>query len=327
MGVAGIGWLDRLEGGVLGVVAGDALGLPVQFESREEVALHPVEGMRGHGTFDKPAGWWSDDGSLTLCTARSLAERGDLDVDDLAARFVRWYRDGETTPEGAAYDIGNATDRAMRNLLRGVPPLEAGPGGEYQNGNGSLMRILPVALFAAHLPPEVLVKRASDASRLTHSHARSRLACGLHALLAAELLRGAPPEAAYRALCATAETAVLACDAGFLAELPRFRRILDGGLASIPRDGIRGSGYVVDTLEAAIWCLLRTEDFRACALLAVNLGEDTDTVGAVAGGLAGVAYGAAGIPEEWIGALARADDVRGWARDFARAVPAPSAAP
>ena len=308
---------ERIVGGIVGVVAGDALGLPVQFRSREDVRRDPVAGMRGHGTFDMPPGSWSDDGSLTLSLTLALTESGD-DLAAIADRFVRWYRDGECTPFGEAYDIGNATDESMRRLMRGVPPLSAGSDGEWSNGNGSLMRILPAALYFARLPAAELVQRTSDISRITHAHPRSLLGCGLYARVAVDLLEGLSPDEAYRNLCALAPS--LFAGTALAAELPRYSRILDGRLATLEDAEIRSSTYVVDTLEAALWCLLTTADFAGAVRKAVNLGEDTDSVGAVTGGLAGLHYGLGGIPEEWRAALVRGDEVHDWTRAFAAAI-------
>ena len=309
---------ERIEGGLVGVVAGDALGLPVQFRSREDVRRDPIVGMRGHGTFDMPPGSWSDDGSLTLSLTLALTESGD-DLVAIADRFVRWYRDGECTPFGEAYDIGNATDESMRRLMRGVPPLSAGSDGEWSNGNGSLMRILPAALYFARLPAAEHVQRVSDISKITHGHPRSLLGCALYARVAVDLLEGLSPDAAYRDLCSLAPG--LFVGTALAAELPRYSRILDGGLAALEDKEIRSSTYIVDTLEAALWCLLTTTDYAGAVRKAVNLGEDTDSVGAVTGGLAGLHYGLSGIPEEWRAALVRGDEVHDWARAFAASVP------
>jgi ADP-ribosylglycohydrolase len=308
---------ERIVGGLVGVVAGDALGLPVQFRSREDVRRDPVLEMRGHGTFDMPPGAWSDDGSLTLSLALALTESGD-DLAAIADRFVRWYRDGECTPFGEAYDIGNATDESMRRLMRGVPPLSAGSDGEWSNGNGSLMRILPAALYFARLPSSEFIQRISDISRITHGHPRSLLGCSLYARFAVDLLEGLSPDEAYRNLCALAPA--LFAGTALAAELPRYARILDGRLAMLEDAEIRSSTYVVDTLEAALWCLLTTADFAGAVRKAVNLGEDTDSVGAVTGGLAGLHYGLGGIPKEWRAALIRGDEVHDWARAFAASI-------
>lgn len=173
---------ERVSGGLFGVVVGDALGLPIQFEARETVRKHPVTGMQGFGAFNLPVGSWSDDSSLTLCLLTSLSEKG-YDLEDIGQRFLRWYREGYLTPFGKAFDVGWTTEMAMERLEQGVPALEAGLKEERSNGNGSLMRILPAALFFAHDPDEALVRKVSDISRITHAHRRSQLACSLYALL------------------------------------------------------------------------------------------------------------------------------------------------
>jgi len=305
---------EKIVGGILGVVTGDALGLPVQFLSRDEVQSRPVARMQGGGAFNTPAGTWSDDSSLTLCLTASLVEKG-YDLTDIAQRFVRWFRDGYCTPWGYAFDIGNATRAAMRNLLQGVAPLQAGPAGENSNGNGSLMRILPAALYFAHLPDRELIQRISEVAKITHGHPRSQLGCSLYALYVKELLAGANPEAAYDNLRVKAQTVFAGSE--LERELAHYQRATSGCLQGLPKDEIRSTGYVVDTLEAALWCLLTTGGFQEAVLKAVNLGLDTDTVGAVAGGLAGVCYGLEGIPAEWLAAIIGHDWILALARRFA----------
>jgi ADP-ribosyl-[dinitrogen reductase] hydrolase len=305
---------NRILGGILGVVTGDALGLPVQFESREKRRQRPVRGMEGWGVFNMPPGSISDDGSLTLCLAESICEAG-LSPQDAAKRFLRWYQEGHWTPLGYAYDIGGATARAMESLKRGVPAVEAGPAGENDNGNGSLMRILPAALYLANADVMDLAEGIWDMSRVTHGHPRACSACYIYALLVRELLTGASPGEAYRRLCSQTEDIL---GSGIDAkERPHFQRILDGNLDRLPESEIRSSGYVVDTLEAAIWCLLKHHNFSSTLLAAVNLGDDTDTVGAVAGGLAGIVYGLEGIPDEWLEVLVKGDEIMDLANRFA----------
>ncbi|WP_234702029.1 ADP-ribosylglycohydrolase family protein [Desulfotomaculum nigrificans] len=306
---------ERIIGGLLGVVVGDALGLPVQFLSRAEVRQQPVTGMTGYGTL--PPGTWSDDSSLTLCLAESLCEVG-YDPQDISCRFVRWYRDGYWTPFGRAFDIGRATSQAMERLIQGVPPLEAGPAGERHNGNGSLMRILPAALYFANAPVEEMLAKTCEVSRITHGHPRSQLACCIYALMVKELLAGKDPATAYedmRRIKGQLQRSLLA------PEIVSFERVLNGRLIGLPEDEIKSSGYVVDTLEAALWCLLNQNDFRHTLLAAVNLGEDTDTVGAVTGGLAGVYYGYREIPPEWLKPLVHRDEIEGLARRFYQCIP------
>ncbi len=305
---------ERVIGGILGVVSGDALGLPIQFLSREKVKLKPVTGMQSGGAFGTPAGTWSDDSSLTLCLTESLVEVG-YDLKDIAHGFVRWYRDGYCTPFDYSFDIGGATSEAMDRLLQGVTPLEAGPTDEHSNGNGSLMRILPVALYFSHLPDEVLITKVCEVSKITHGHPRCQLGCSLYALLVQDLLRGAFKAEAYHKLRLKAQTIFAGLE--LEKELQAYHRIINGTLPSLEEDEIKSSGYVVHTLEAAIWCLLNTQSFEEAVLKAVNLGDDADTVGAVAGGLAGVYYGFASIPEVWLSQIIKFDEILELCRKFA----------
>lgn len=307
---------DQIIGGIVGVVTADALGLPVQFLSRDEVRRKPVAEMRGYGTFSMPPGTWSDDSSMTLCLTESLTEKG-YDLYDIADRFVRWYRDGYCTPHGRSFDIGQATDIAMRRLILGAHPLNAGPIDEQSNGNGSLMRILPAAIYFSHLPDPELVVKVSEVSRITHGHSRSLLGCSLYALLIKELLAGVDREQAYRHLCQQAP--VLFNGTALEKELGHYSRLLSGSLPALRDHEIQSSGYIVHTLEAAIWCFMQTDSYRDAILKAVNLGLDTDSIGSATGGLAGVCYGLSGIPEEWVATLVKNSEITQLARRFAHA--------
>lgn len=308
---------ERVVGGILGVVTGDALGLPVQFLSRAQIKLQPVTIMQSGGAFDTPVGTWSDDSSLTLCLTESLVEAG-YDVNDIADRFVRWYRDGYCTPFGRSFDIGHATTVAMKRLIKGVPPLEAGPVDEDSNGNGSLMRILPAVVYFAHLPNNELVKKVCQVSQITHGHPRSQLGCCLYALLVKDLLAGKSPDVAYQNMRVKAQELFTESKLG--QELKYYNRLIDGSLPQLFEDEIKSSGYVVYTLEAAIWCFLTTQSFEDAILKAVNLGIDTDTVGAIAGGLAGVYYGFSSIPENWLTQLVQYQKILDLSRKFAGVV-------
>ncbi|MGI5920471.1 MAG: ADP-ribosylglycohydrolase family protein [Syntrophomonadaceae bacterium] len=305
---------QQLMGGLLGVIVGDALGLPVQFASRQELKLKPVKDMKGWGVSNMPSGSFSDDGSLTLCLAESLTEVG-LNPEDAAQRFLRWYNEGYWTPTGFAYDIGRSTARAMENLNNGVAALEAGPSEVMDNGNGSLMRILPAALYLAGETPAELALGIWDMSRITHGHPLACSACYLYALMVRELLTGVDPREAYAKLCTLPEEVLAAGIAP--GERQHFARILEGKLYELPEEKIKSTGYVIDTLEAALWCLLLYNDFASTILAAVNLGDDTDTVAAVSGGLAGIVYCLEGIPEGWRQQLIRRDEILVLAERFA----------
>jgi ADP-ribosyl-[dinitrogen reductase] hydrolase len=291
-------WEDRVLGAVLGQAVGDALGVPVEFKSRESLKANLVTDMRGFGTHNQPPGTWSDDASLMLCLLESLAE--GLDLKALGKKFIAWREDGYWTPHGKVFDIGNATSDAIDQLIDGVPPLEAGGADEYSNGNGSLMRILPVA-FIKDLTDEEAIRLAEQVSRLTHRHPRSQMACGLFVLMSRRLLEGVSPAEAHKSAIASGPN--LYDRDPFSAELPHFNKFLSPTLANLEESDIQSSGYVIHTLEAATWCLLTTSSYSEAVLKAVNLGRDTDTTAVVVGGLAGLAYGNEAIPGEWLEAL------------------------
>lgn len=308
---------ERVVGGILGVITGDALGLPVQFLTRTEVRQNPVIEMRGGGAFDTPPGTWSDDGSLTLCLVKSLIENG-YDLKDIAERFVRWFQDGYCTPFGQSFDIGHATRVAMRRLIKGSLPLEAGPADEGNNGNGSLMRILPAVLYFSHLPDAEMIKKVCEVSKITHRHPRSQLGCSLYALFVKGLLAGESPDVAFENLRVHGQEVFKGTE--LQRELIYYKRLIDGTLPQLNEDEIESSGYVVHTLEAAVWCLLTTRSYKEALLKAVNLGLDTDTVGAVTGGLAGVYYGLAGIPEEWMTKIIKRSEILDLGREFTQVI-------
>ena len=305
---------ERILGALWGAAIGDALGVPVEFKDRATVQADPVKDFRGFGTHHQPPGTWSDDTSLTLCTVESLIER-EFDLDDLGRRFASWIRDDHWTPHGDVFDAGVTTVDALRRIERGTRAELAGGADEYSNGNGSLMRILPVALrFADEAAPQLL-ERARRVSAITHAHARSQMCCGFYCLLVNGLLIGLPStEASSKALDLFREHHDRE---PWNAQFLNLRRLLDGSFLTRPESEIVSSGYVVHTLEAAAWCLHNTRSFEECVLKAVNLGGDSDTTGCVAGGLAGARYGLNAIPKHWRDGLARRDDL---ARLFERFV-------
>jgi ADP-ribosylglycohydrolase len=299
----------------MGVVTGDALGCPVQFESRNEVARHPVTGMRGYGTFNLPPGSWTDDSSLTLALLESIARVGGIDETDIMDNFVRWMEEGAFTPYGYAYDIGRGTMNAIRKYERTHDPHTAGGRDAASNGNGSLMRIMPAVLYCIEkgLPDQEAIDVVHRVGSLTHAHIRANIACGLYYFMARAVLAEAGGlndrlQAGLKQGFAFYEAHLSDADG-----LECYRRLRDlEAFAALPPADIRGSGYVVDTLEAAVWSLATTGSFEEALLRAVNLGDDTDTVAAIAGGLAGLYYGEDAIPEAWRMALQR----RAWIEDM-----------
>jgi ADP-ribosylglycohydrolase len=306
--------IDRVVAALLGHAIGDALGVPVEFRSRVDILRQPVTDLQGYGTHHQPRGTWSDDTSLTLCTAEALCEGYDL--RRMGQSFTRWLDHNHWTPHGEVFDIGMTTRAAIGRLRRVEDPRRAGPRDLHSNGNGSLMRILPLALYLAYTDTETRQKAAMEASCLTHAHPRSQLACAFYAEVVSRLVQGAGIQDAYehtRGLMATV------IERDFPDERLAFALLLDPGLADRPADKIDGSGYVLHTLAASLWCCLNTASFQEAVLRAVNLGEDTDTTGAVTGGLAAVLHGPSSLPERWLHALARYDDIRNLYGQFADA--------
>ena len=293
---------------LLGIAIGDALGVPVEFEHRQELEKNPVVGMREYGTHNQPKGTWSDDSSLALCLAESLCNGYNL--NDIADKFIRWYYDGYCTPYGRVFDVGITTARAISNLQSGIKPNLAGMDRERDNGNGSLMRILPLVPYILNMEEEDRFRIIGEVSSLTHRHPRSILACIALCEFAIQYIDLQAVERAYQAMQQT--ILQLLKKEMFIEEDIPFERLI--GLSyeefkAIELKDIRSTGYVIDTLEASLWCVFNTTNYKDAVLKAVNLGDDTDTVGAITGGLAGIIYGYDTIPSEWLEVLAKKDDI------------------
>jgi len=318
---------EHVRAAMLGAVIGDALGVPYEFSSREEMRAEPAAGMIGYRTHQQPAGTWSDDSSLLLCAAESLSET--YESGHMAALLLRWFDEGYMTPHGEVFDFGSTTARAMDRLRQGIPAEDAGLDDENSNGNGSLMRILPVGLRAFGLQDRDILTLAAGYSGITHAHPRSRLACGYFSVLAGSILRrvyvdGEPADAHATLRWALSALADLnpsyPRQYGLADEQDHFDRLLSSEFADLPASGILSDGYVVHTLEAAVWCVLTTSSYQDAVLKAVNLGDDTDTTACVAGGLAGLLYGMESLPADWLAAIQNTDLVYGVVDSFAKTV-------
>ncbi len=300
---------EQLIGCVLGLVVGDAVGVPAEFKSRRQLDQAPVTDMTGFGTHRQPPGTWSDDSSLALATAESLLN--GYDPRDMMRRFHAWLTTNYMTPHGAVFDVGIATQAAISRYAQGEPPEAWGGRGERDNGNGSLMRIAPLSCAVHRLPVETIVARSVEVSGLTHAHPRSALCCAYLSLLLRGLLGGQGLNDAMRSAGEDVQPYIPPDEAQTLA------RVLDGSVLAAGRDAIAGSGYVVHCLEASLWAAARGRDFREAVLLAVNLGDDTDTTAAVTGAICGAMHGARAIPESWVAGLVRGDMVRSLAEQLA----------
>jgi ADP-ribosyl-[dinitrogen reductase] hydrolase len=302
--------------GLMGVCVGDALGVPVEFTSRAERVKSPVTTMLGYGTWNQPPGTWSDDSSLTFCLAECLC-RG-FSLDEIANSFWRWYKNAYWTPRGELFDIGTTTHEAIMRLKQGIAPVDAGGRVEHSNGNGSLMRILPMAYYHKTVAFPELISRVHEVSCITHGHARSQVACGIYISIAVCLLKGADPQTAY--IEGLQNVRKIYTGSEYILETPHFARVFSGQIHKLPVEEIRSGTYVIDTLEASLWCLLNSSSYAEAVIKAVNLGDDTDTTAAVTGGLAGICYGVENIPSEWIEPIARKQDIINLAARLQRAI-------
>lgn len=302
--------MSKVYDAIMGLAVGDALGVPVEFKKRD---TYKVCDMTGYGTYNQPPGTWSDDSSMTFATMESIARLGKIDTTDIMKNFLKWYRNKEFTPHREVFDIGCSTRMALERYESGTDIANCGGNTPTDNGNGGLMRILPVAFL-----PENIFKQLKvlDVVKLTHAHVISKFGCLVYVAIAENLLNGIGK---YEAVARAIEK--YKSDMYANTTLSVYERLEI--IHKCSRNEIKSSGYVVDTLEAAIWCFLNTNNYRECVLTAVNLGTDTDTITAIAGGLAGILYGCGGetgIPEEWIAQIARKEWIEELCEDFSKVV-------
>jgi len=296
-----------VKAGIFGVCIGDALGVPVEFKSRETLKSFPVQNMQEFGSWNQPKGTWSDDSSLTLCLAEVLTKGYDL--EKIGESFVKWVKYGHWTAHGKLFDIGGTTRHSIARLIKGESAKFSGNIFEEDNGNGSLMRILPLAFCLKDEENiEKLYQTVKEVSSITHGHFRSVFACFIYMAFVIELIKGKDKKEAY---VHTQKIALeFAENQGFNPkEIQLFDRVLKNDISKYHEDTISSGGYVLHSLEASLWCFLHSESYVEAVLKAVNLGEDTDTTGAITGGIAGIYYGFESIPEEWVDVLVRKDDI------------------
>ncbi|PXX42646.1 ADP-ribosylglycohydrolase family protein [Undibacterium pigrum] len=284
--------IERLTGGLVGLLVGDALGVPYEFHDAstipavELIEFQPPAGFARSHHLVQP-GTWSDDGAQALCLLASLLECGQFDADDFGRRLVLWYDDGYMAVDGIVFDVGIITGKAILAMRQNVPALEAGAGDEYDNGNGSLMRVLPLALFHRGSDSD-LVRIAQLQSQLTHAHMRSQVCCALYCLWARRILDDAVDP--WNEAVGTLRT--------IYANKPQELEELEWSIRPDDEPIGYGSGYVVDSLRSARM-VLEAGNYEAVVRAAVRLGNDTDTTACIAGGLAGIRDGIDGIPERW----------------------------
>ena len=299
---------------IIGLAVGDALGVPAEFKTREYLKEHQIRDMIGFGTYNEPEGTWSDDTSMTLATMDAIADSNGIDTHAIADNFIKWYRNAEYTATDRVFDIGRATFQAMSKYeLKTAEPTQCGGDGIYDNGNGSLMRIMPVAFYIFYMnikDDREILKIVKDVSSITHRHDISIMGCYIYVRFVLELLNGNDKKQAYEN--------IKNLDYGSFDNetVEVYSRILNQDISKLSVDEIKSSGYIVDTLEASIWGFLNSNNYDDAILQAVNLGEDTDTVAACTGGLLGLYYGIDAINKKWLEKLKKYDYIKSLCEKF-----------
>ena len=289
----------HVKDGVLGEAIGDAMGVPTEFARRENLLEKPVLKMVPRIRDGIPKGAWSDDTSLTIATMDALSKSG-LNYTAMADNFVRWFTANQFCSINESFGIGKTTLKALVRYTQHLEePYECGLNSMQDNGNGSLIRILPIAYYC-------LVQRCNDkkileivkrTSSITHAHEISICGCYIYVRYVMNLLRG------NNKFSALSQVRGLDYSSFSVDTLEKYDRVLNADFMKLTIDDIRSTGYVVDTLEAALWCFLQSNSFKECVIATTNIGGDTDSIGAVAGAMAGIFYGYNNIPKEYLEAL------------------------
>ena len=301
-----------IKSSLLGFAIGDALGLPIQFIPREKLNKR-ITDMQGYGTFNMPKGTWSDDTSLTLATLDSICDKKCIDYEDIMQKFVLWLKNGKYTPNEKSFDIGETCLSSISNYIyKGKEPVYCGSISINSNGNGSLMRMLPLALYCYYLniSNNEILELTCSLSSLTHQHEISKLGCFIYVQFVIELIKSKNKYKAYKY--------IQNLDYSCFSEnsLFAYHRILENNIYEFDINEIKSSGYVVDTLEASLWCLINNNNYEESVITAINLGDDADTIGAITGSMAGILYGYDEIPERFLNELQKKDYLINYAQKF-----------
>lgn len=305
-------YLDAL----IGFAIGDAFGVPLEFYDRSKLQKNKIDFMLGYGSHDVPAGSWSDDTSMTIATMDSFIDKNKFDYEDIMSKWVSWIEQNKYTPTNSVFGIGRTTLFAIRQFTLNIEPLKCGLNTLHSNGNGSLMRMLPVALYSYEkkLNDEEIINLTNDMSTLTHAHEISRLACYIYVRYIINLLNGDSLKIAYNKLkkidysSYSKETIEL------------FNRILVDDISKLKIDDIKSSGYVIDTLEASLWSALTTKNYKDSIVNSVSLGDDTDTIAAITGSMTGIYYKMETFPKEWLDTLLKKDLLIDIANEFEKSI-------
>lgn len=290
--------INNIFSSIIGFAVGDALGVPVEFMSRDVLFKKPLTNMVGYGTHNVSEGTWSDDTSMIIATIDSINNNYCVDYNDIMRNYLKWFFKSEFTATNEVFDIGITTKKAIYNYLLGnIGANISGCGGFYDNGNGSLMRVLPICFYSFYnnLSRKSEISLISNYSAMTHSHAISKLACVIYNDYLKNLLSGYSKLESLKLLAVNDYVEFFDADI-----ISYFKTILSGSLLNLKSQDIKSSTYVVDTLESVLWSIIHCDTYEQSVLTAINLGNDTDTIGALTGGIAGLIYGYDSIPKNWL---------------------------
>lgn len=288
---------------IIGHAIGDAMGVPTEFCDRNKLIKQPITQMIGYGSHDVPAGTWSDDTSMEIAIIDSIINTNNIDYNDIMYNYYCWLHDNKYTAIDEVFDAGRTCIGAIIKYSKGCNPLECGQNTYDSNGNGSLMRTAPIALYSYYkeLESNKMREISDNVSSLTHAHEISKMGCYIYNCYIINLLKGFNKFEAYENIKKENYNA-------YSKETKEeYDRILKMDIGKLHIDDISSSGYVVHTLESALWIFLNSDNFKDCIIASTNIGNDTDTIGAVVGSLAGIYYGIESIPTTWINKLQKKD--------------------
>lgn len=294
---------EKFKTTIYGAIIGDALGVPVEFTSRKSRKQNPVVDMIGFGAYPFPAGTWSDDTSMSLCLIDSIGDKKVIDYKDIMQRFSDWANYARYTSDNKVFDIGGSCRKSIQNFCNNVPVLQCGQRSERDNGNGSLMRIAALPFYLSFkygsevTDNEEAFNVIHNVSSLTHAHNISLIGCDIYCTLMLEVIAGNREKVEIQKNAYNIIKKYVNTHSEFKYAFEKYCRIGSADFINLSEDMIKSSGYIVDSLEASLWCFLNTNNYKDCVLKAVNLGEDTDTIACIAGSIAAAYYNE--IPSEW----------------------------
>ncbi len=303
-----------ISNSLIGFVVGDAIGVSIEFEDREKLMKSPVTSMQGFGSYDVPEGVWSDDTAMTLATMDSIIKCNDIDCNDIADRFCNWLNNAEYTATNEVFDIGITTKYAlMRYWEDKSDATKCGGTSIIENGNGSLMRMLPIALYCYYkkIKQEEIFNIIKNVSSITHAHEISIMGCYIYVRYILYILNEKDKLASYNMIKSIDYSVYFSKET-----IEQYNRLLNLNIRELKIDDIDSTGYVVSTLESVLWIILNCDSYSQSIIGAINLGGDTDTIGAITGSIAGIIYGYNSIPKKWLEKMKRLDYLENMSETF-----------